>query len=49
MWLAPGHVTEVPGLTRTQQLKVIGNGVVPAQAYEAFRYLLTLNTHTEEN
>ena len=33
MGLAPGHVTDPAiGLTRSQQLKAIGNGVVPQQA-----------------
>jgi DNA (cytosine-5)-methyltransferase 1 len=55
MWLPDGWVTAVPGLApkgrdpRSRQLKAIGNGVVPAQAYEAFHYLLTLDTHEEEN
>ncbi|MFB7479534.1 hypothetical protein ACFUEM_08710 [Streptomyces anulatus] len=49
MWLPDGWVTAVPGLSRAKQLHKIGNGVVPAQAYEAFRYLLTLDTHVEEN
>ncbi|KDQ65727.1 DNA cytosine methyltransferase [Streptomyces sp. NTK 937] len=55
MWLPDGWVTAVPGLAtrgrdpRAKQLKAIGNGVVPAQAYEAYRYLLTLDTHTREN
>ncbi|MGY3337579.1 DNA (cytosine-5)-methyltransferase 1 [Streptomyces filamentosus] len=40
MGLPAGHVTDVPGLTRTQQLKALGNGVVPAQAEAALRVLL---------
>jgi len=40
MGLAPGWVTAVPGLSRTQQLKALGNGVVPAQAAYALRLLL---------
>lgn len=36
----PGRITEVPGLSRTQQLHKIGNGVVPQQAYEAYRRIL---------
>ncbi|MER6475785.1 hypothetical protein [Streptomyces filamentosus] len=40
MGLPAGHVTDVPGLTRTQQLKALGNGVVPAQAEAALRILL---------
>lgn len=37
--LPAGWVTDVPGLTRTQQLKALGNGVVPAQAEAAIRLL----------
>lgn len=40
MWIPAGHVTDVPGLTRSEQLQRIGNGVVPIQAYTAFRHLL---------
>lgn len=29
------HVTDVPGLSRNEQLKALGNGVVPHQAYAA--------------
>lgn len=39
MGLPAGHVTDVPDLTRTQQLKALGNGVVPAQAAAALRLL----------
>ncbi|MFB7899892.1 DNA cytosine methyltransferase [Streptomyces xiamenensis] len=39
MGLAPGCVTDVPGLTRTQQLRALGNGVVPQQAVHALRLL----------
>ena len=39
MGLNPGHVTDV-GLTRNEQLKALGNGVVPLQAAAAVRYLL---------
>jgi DNA (cytosine-5)-methyltransferase 1 len=35
-----GWVTGVPGLTRNEQLKALGNGVVPQQAAEALRRLL---------
>jgi hypothetical protein len=41
MGLADGWVTDVPGLTRAEQLHKIGNGVAPQQAYEAFRRLMT--------
>jgi DNA (cytosine-5)-methyltransferase 1 len=35
-----GWVTEVPGLTRNDKLKVLGNGVVPHQGAAAIRHLL---------
>ncbi|MFD5217495.1 DNA cytosine methyltransferase [Streptomyces tendae] len=41
MGLEAGHVTAVPGLTRRQQLKALGNGVVPQQAAAAIRLLAT--------
>lgn len=34
-----GHVTDL-GLTRTAVLRLLGNGVVPAQARAAFRVLM---------
>lgn len=40
MGLPDGHVTDVPELTRFDQLKALGNGVVPAQAAAALRILL---------
>ena len=40
--LPDGWVTDVPGLTRNQQLKALGNGVVPQQAAAALRHLLPL-------
>lgn len=39
MGLDPGHVTGVPGLSRTAQLKALGNGVMPQQATAALRLL----------
>lgn len=39
MGLSAGHVTDVPGLTRTEKLKALGNGVVPQQAAAAVRLL----------
>lgn len=39
MGLPDGHVTAVPGLTRTQQLRALGNGVVPQQALAAVQFL----------
>ena len=41
MGLPAGHVTDV-GLTRNEQLKALGNGVVPQQAAAALEHLLTL-------
>ncbi|TDB79019.1 DNA cytosine methyltransferase [Actinomadura sp. KC216] len=40
MGLPDGHVTDVPGLTRNQMLKALGNGVVPAQGAAALAALL---------
>jgi DNA (cytosine-5)-methyltransferase 1 len=37
--LDPGWVTDVPGLTRNEKLKLLGNGVVPQQAGLAVRLL----------
>ena len=36
----PGLVTRVPGISRTRQLQIIGNGVVPQQASMALRLLI---------
>lgn len=41
MMLPAGWVTDVPGLSRNQMLKALGNGVVPAQAVAAFSDLLS--------
>lgn len=41
MMLPDGHVTGV-GLSRNEELKAIGNGVVPAQAYAALTQLVPL-------
>ena len=41
MGLPAGWVTDVPGLTRNQQLHALGNGVCPQQAAFAIRMLLT--------
>jgi len=40
MGLPDGWVTDVPGLSRAQQIKAIGNGVVPAQAGAAIKELM---------
>ena len=42
MGLPSGWVTDVPGLSRNAQLKALGNGVVPQQAYEALRRAFAL-------
>lgn len=39
MGLPDGWVTRVPGLSRAEQLKAIGNGVCPPQAYRALEIL----------
>ena len=41
MGLDDGWVTGVPGLSRAQQIKALGNGVVPQQAAYALAHLLT--------
>jgi DNA (cytosine-5)-methyltransferase 1 len=41
MGLPAGHVTAVPGISRNEQLKALGNGVVPQQAAAAVSFLLT--------
>lgn len=49
MGVPAGHVTAVPvagmspGALRNAQLAALGNGVVPAQAVAALRYLLDVN------
>lgn len=44
MGLPPGHVTAVPGISRADQLKAIGNGVCPQQAAAALTQLLEMET-----
>lgn len=39
MGVPEGHVTEVPGLSRSAQIRVLGNGVVPQQAALALSHL----------
>ncbi|WP_329564266.1 hypothetical protein OG711_25330 [Streptomyces uncialis] len=46
MGLPAGHVTAVPGLSRTAQLRALGNGVVPQQAAHALRALLARSAGT---
>lgn len=44
MGLPAGWVTDVPGLSRTDQLRCLGNGVVPQQAALALRLLTDQRT-----
>lgn len=44
MGLPDGWITDVPGITRNEALKLAGNGVVPQQAAAALRLMLTLLT-----
>lgn len=48
MGLPAGHVTQVPGLARNQQLHALGNGVVPAQGSAALADLLSHSTPQQE-
>ncbi|MFD3870378.1 DNA cytosine methyltransferase [Streptomyces sp. NPDC058623] len=41
MGLPAGWVTAIPDLPRKEQLKILGNGVVPQQAHHAYTQLLT--------
>lgn len=41
MCLPEGWVTAVPGLTRSEQIQRLGNGVVPLQAAAAFKHLMS--------
>jgi DNA (cytosine-5)-methyltransferase 1 len=40
MGVPDGWVTDVPGITRNEALKALGNGVVPQQAAEAVLWCL---------
>lgn len=40
MGLPPGWVTDVAGISRSAQLRALGNGVIPAQAATAVTLLL---------
>lgn len=44
--LPPGHVTAVPGLSREDQLRAIGNGVVWQQGAHALRLLHARARHS---
>ena len=46
MMLPAGWVTDVPGVTRNQAIKALGNGVVPPQAAAALRLMLDRMTLT---
>ncbi|MFI1353615.1 hypothetical protein ACH4TV_08525 [Streptomyces sp. NPDC020898] len=46
MGLDAGHVTDVPGLSRSAQLKALGNGVMPQQAVAALRTLTAAGHHS---
>lgn len=48
MGLPKGWVTDLD-LSRTQQFKILGNGVVPQQAYYALQRLVELDTHSEQD
>jgi len=48
MGLPGGWVADVPGLTRNQMLKVLGNGCVPQQVAAALRHLLPLLLDAQE-
>jgi hypothetical protein len=48
MGLPAGHVTDVPGLSRNDQLKALGNGVVPQQAAAALAMLLDAKPKPEQ-
>lgn len=41
MALPDGWVVDAPGITRTQQLTMLGTGVVPLQAAHALEDMLT--------
>ncbi|MEU6340679.1 DNA cytosine methyltransferase [Streptomyces sp. NPDC046977] len=43
MGLPAGWVTTVPGIVRKEQLKILGNGVVPQQAHHAYSLLLDVH------
>ncbi|WP_030981238.1 hypothetical protein [Streptomyces sp. NRRL S-1813] len=47
MGLPHGFVTEVEGLSRSQQLKILGNGVVWQQAFHAYAYLMAATAPEE--
>ncbi|WP_433890700.1 DNA cytosine methyltransferase [Streptomyces sp. CA-111067] len=48
MGLPAGWVTDVPDIPRAQQLKILGNGVVPQQAHRAYGLLLGADQATTD-
>jgi len=42
MGLPAGHVTAVPGLTKNEQHRLVGNGVCPQQATAALDFLIPM-------
>lgn len=42
MGVPAGRITNTSGLSRNQQLRLAGNGVMPAQAEHAIRLLMTM-------
>ena len=44
MGLDEGHVTNTPGLTRAEQLRALGNGVVPQQGAAALAHLHSIRS-----
>ena len=44
MGLPDGWVTAVPGIPRKEQLRILGNGVIPRQAHHAYGQLLGVGT-----
>jgi len=47
MGLNPGHVTSIDGISRANQLKMLGNGVVPQQALAALQIMTERMRHVE--
>ena len=43
MGLPEGWVTDVPGVSRNDALRLLGNGVVPQQAAAALEWLLSVD------
>jgi DNA (cytosine-5)-methyltransferase 1 len=48
MGLKPGWVTDMD-ISLTQKFKMLGNGVVPQQAYYALQQLLDVDTPSEQD